>query len=43
MKKAIKNAGYKTQKEYQDKCAQNAGFINNSDRYRDYAGERRHE
>lgn len=37
------DAGCKTQKEYQDKYAQKAGFKDNSERYRDRKREWRHE
>lgn len=37
------NLGCKTQKEYYEKCAKNAGFKDNAERYRDSKREWRHE
>jgi hypothetical protein len=37
------NAGCKTRKEYDDKCARDAGFKDNAERYRDSKREWRHE
>jgi len=35
-KKVIENAGCKTEKEYQDKCARDAGFKDKAERYREW-------
>ena len=41
--KCYLDAGCKTQKEYYEKCAKNAGFKDNAERYRDSKREWRHE
>lgn len=42
-RKTIKDAGCNTNKEYRDRCAQNAGFKDSAEQHRDYYREWTHE